>query len=133
MDDYDNLNHSVWDCKYHVIFPRAGRRSVDVGAFAHQVPRPSLHLEVDLHEVLPDDAQADHHDAAGDVQEDENGDPSIASAENLTITALIHSQGPRSRNATPNAVTSCSGIDETASGTSRRRGDGWEQASRLQP
>jgi putative transposase len=20
MDDYDNLSHSVWDCKYHVVF-----------------------------------------------------------------------------------------------------------------
>ena len=20
MDDYENLNHSVWDCKYHVVF-----------------------------------------------------------------------------------------------------------------
>ncbi len=20
MDDYDNLCHSVWDCKYHVVF-----------------------------------------------------------------------------------------------------------------
>jgi putative transposase len=29
MDDYDSLNHSVWDCKYHVVFiPKYRRKSL---------------------------------------------------------------------------------------------------------
>ena len=31
MDDYENLNHSVWDCKYHVVFiPKYRRKTFEV-------------------------------------------------------------------------------------------------------
>jgi putative transposase len=31
MDDYENLNHSVWDCKYHVVFIPKYRKKVLYG------------------------------------------------------------------------------------------------------
>jgi putative transposase len=28
MDDYETLNHTMWDCKYHVVFiPKYRRKS----------------------------------------------------------------------------------------------------------
>ena len=37
MDDYENLNHSVWDCKYHVVFIPKYRRKTLYGELRRQM------------------------------------------------------------------------------------------------
>ena len=31
MDKIENLNHTKWDCKYHIVFIPTGRRKVPYG------------------------------------------------------------------------------------------------------
>ena len=37
MDDYDNLSHSVWDCKYHVVFIPKYRKKALYGELRRQM------------------------------------------------------------------------------------------------
>jgi putative transposase len=37
MDDYDNLSHSVWDCKYHVVFIPKCRKKALYGELRRQM------------------------------------------------------------------------------------------------
>ena len=37
MDDFESLNHSVWDCKYHVIFIPKYRRKVLFGQIRQEL------------------------------------------------------------------------------------------------
>jgi putative transposase len=39
MDDYDNLCHSVWECKYHVVFIPKYRKKVLYGEIRRRMDR----------------------------------------------------------------------------------------------
>ena len=68
MDTFDSLNHSVWDCKYHVVFiPKCRRKTlyVDLRQYLGEVFRKlakQKESRIEEGHLTPDDRSRAHAD-----------------------------------------------------------------------